>query len=72
MIHKENKNLNYFETYTSEKTSEISTVLENWHHESAVNNIDLVEEINNHLNSIRELYIADGHHKILLLLQKYL
>ena len=65
LIHKENKNLKtILKHITSEETSEISTVLENWHHELwPINNIDLVEEINNHLNSIRELYIADGHHR---------
>ena len=65
LINKENKDLKtILKHITSEKTSEISTVLENWHHELwPINNIDLVEEINNHLNSIRELYIADGHHR---------
>lgn len=65
LINKENKNLKtILKNITSEKTSEISTVLENWHHELwPISNIDLVEEINNHLNSIRELYIADGHHR---------
>ncbi len=65
LIHKENKALRTFLKHiTSEKNSDTNAVLENWQHELwPVNDIDQVEKITHHLNSIQNLYIADGHHR---------
>ena len=65
LIHKENKALRtILKHITSEKNSDTNAVLENWQHELwPVNDIDQVEKITHHLNSIQNLYIADGHHR---------
>lgn len=65
LIHRENKILkSILNKITLEKASEINTILENWQHELwVINNAQQVEQIQNHLNSIQELYIADGHHR---------
>ena len=65
LINRKNHNLkSTLDKITQKKLPEISTMLEDWKHEIwVVNKPEEILEIDRHLNSIQDFYIADGHHR---------